>query len=339
MDCKMDYIEKYGGSFNNKNDIATNFQISPDIMQNVFIIQADYNTGDYCGDAHVLYVEDGKLFEVHGSHCSCYGLEDQWKPEETFPEAALKQEYFKGNALLKQMKADKSLISKLKPKNTAAKAKKQDISKNLTDAISNINDETKIIDATRKQLEANKEQVYNTIINVVKLITEAWSLKEHDVKGKIARLARENGYKLSTEESSAILYNISSMLPIYNHSPLLITDHLDEWMSFKDVSEMAVEKLGHCINIRAEFKSFDGFDLTIDDDLFNAYAENDTDELRLETMQMCIDEDLKKMYKAYEKEFKRKGVPNEQLQKKKTKLEDLKKQVQKLESEIDSFGM
>ena len=307
-------------------------------MQNVFIVQADYNDGDYCGDAHVLYIEDGKLFEVHGSHCSCYGLEDQWKPEETFPEAALKQEYFKGNALLKQMKADKSLISKLKPKNTAAKAKKQDISKNLTDAISNINDETKIIEATRKQLEANKEHVYNTILHVVTLVTSAWLLKEQEVKEKISSLARENGYKLSASEASTIIYNISSTLPIYNHSPMLISENLEE-MPFKEVSDMEVKKLGHCINIRVEFKSFDDFDLTIDDDLFNAYAENDTDELRLETMQMCMDKDLKKMYKAYEKEFKRKGVPNERLQEKKTKLASLKKQVQKLESEIDSFGM
>ena len=28
----------------------------------------------------------GKLFENHGSHCSCYGFEGQWKPEETTAE-------------------------------------------------------------------------------------------------------------------------------------------------------------------------------------------------------------------------------------------------------------
>jgi hypothetical protein len=27
--------------------------------------------------------ETGKLYENHGSHCSCYGFEDQWAPEET----------------------------------------------------------------------------------------------------------------------------------------------------------------------------------------------------------------------------------------------------------------
>ena len=30
-----------------------------------------------------LFERDGKLYEVFGGHCSCYGLEDQWKPEET----------------------------------------------------------------------------------------------------------------------------------------------------------------------------------------------------------------------------------------------------------------
>jgi len=27
--------------------------------------------------------ETGELFEVHGSHCSCYGFEDQFTPEQT----------------------------------------------------------------------------------------------------------------------------------------------------------------------------------------------------------------------------------------------------------------
>ena len=27
--------------------------------------------------------EDGKLYETHGSHCSCYGFEGQFEPEET----------------------------------------------------------------------------------------------------------------------------------------------------------------------------------------------------------------------------------------------------------------
>jgi hypothetical protein len=41
----------------------------------------------YSGSAFVLFERDGKLYEVHGSHCSCYGLEGQWEPEETTWEA------------------------------------------------------------------------------------------------------------------------------------------------------------------------------------------------------------------------------------------------------------
>lgn len=47
------------------------------------VIVADYEQGGYEGDAFVLFMRDGKLYEVHGSHCSCYGLEGQWEPEET----------------------------------------------------------------------------------------------------------------------------------------------------------------------------------------------------------------------------------------------------------------
>jgi len=31
----------------------------------------------------VLFKRGGKLYDVNGSHCSCFGLEDQWLPEET----------------------------------------------------------------------------------------------------------------------------------------------------------------------------------------------------------------------------------------------------------------
>lgn len=35
------------------------------------------------GYAFVLFERDGVLYEVNGTHCSCYGLENQWDPEET----------------------------------------------------------------------------------------------------------------------------------------------------------------------------------------------------------------------------------------------------------------
>lgn len=53
------------------------------------ILLACYNNAGYEADAFVLYREGGLLFEVNGSHCSCYGLEGQWEPEETSVNALL----------------------------------------------------------------------------------------------------------------------------------------------------------------------------------------------------------------------------------------------------------
>lgn len=47
------------------------------------VIAAEYENGNYEGDAFVLLEKNGQYFEVHGSHCSCFGLEDQWGLEET----------------------------------------------------------------------------------------------------------------------------------------------------------------------------------------------------------------------------------------------------------------
>ena len=51
------------------------------------VLFAYYSYEDYSGKAFVLFRRDGKLYEVNGSHCSCYGLEDQWEPEETTVES------------------------------------------------------------------------------------------------------------------------------------------------------------------------------------------------------------------------------------------------------------
>jgi hypothetical protein len=55
--------------------------------EGVNILFASYGTDNYSGDAFVLFEKDGKLFEVNGGHCSCYGLEEQFEPEETTLEA------------------------------------------------------------------------------------------------------------------------------------------------------------------------------------------------------------------------------------------------------------
>ena len=56
------------------------------------VLFASYGGGDYEGDAFVLYRKDDGLYEVDASHCSCYGLEGQWEPEETTVEALAMRE-------------------------------------------------------------------------------------------------------------------------------------------------------------------------------------------------------------------------------------------------------
>jgi hypothetical protein len=81
----------YKGNFENKNDVVENFTdgydgTEPD-LKGAKILLAWYGYGDYDGSAFVLFERDGKLYEVNGGHCSCYGLEGQWDPEETSVEA------------------------------------------------------------------------------------------------------------------------------------------------------------------------------------------------------------------------------------------------------------
>jgi len=55
--------------------------------EDINILFASYGCESYEGDAFVLFEREGKLFEVNGSHCSCFGLEQQFVPEETTLEA------------------------------------------------------------------------------------------------------------------------------------------------------------------------------------------------------------------------------------------------------------
>lgn len=50
-------------------------------------ILIDVDTGGWDACAIVVYEKGDLLFEVNGSHCSCYGYEGQWEPEETSWEA------------------------------------------------------------------------------------------------------------------------------------------------------------------------------------------------------------------------------------------------------------
>lgn len=84
--------KKYFGSFSDRRSMAQHFadggwrsgwEVPADFPTEEQILFASYGGASYEGDAFVLFERDGKLYEVHGSHCSCYGLEGQWEPEET----------------------------------------------------------------------------------------------------------------------------------------------------------------------------------------------------------------------------------------------------------------
>lgn len=63
-------------------EIMSDFRITDADIEGVEIILASYSYQDYSGDAFVLFLKNGKYYEVNGGHCSCYGLEGQWEPEE-----------------------------------------------------------------------------------------------------------------------------------------------------------------------------------------------------------------------------------------------------------------
>jgi hypothetical protein len=75
--------------FKNIEDIKRNFEITDDDLKGVKILFAWYGYESYEGSAFILFKKDGKLYEVNGGHCSCYGLEGQWKPEETNKKALI----------------------------------------------------------------------------------------------------------------------------------------------------------------------------------------------------------------------------------------------------------
>lgn len=47
------------------------------------VIAAFYSQENYAGYADVYFEQNGVLYEVHGSHCSCMGLGGQWANEPT----------------------------------------------------------------------------------------------------------------------------------------------------------------------------------------------------------------------------------------------------------------
>ena len=87
-------MEKYYGDWSGEFDesaLIRDFEMDKSELDGVDILFAYYSYENYSGEAFVLFSRDGKLYEVNGGHCSCYGLEGQWEPEETTVEAIEKR--------------------------------------------------------------------------------------------------------------------------------------------------------------------------------------------------------------------------------------------------------
>jgi hypothetical protein len=85
-------MTKFAGDGWNSEDLSSlkrEFDISDKELEGVNVLYANYTLGCYEGEALVVFEKEGKLYEVNGSHCSCYGLEGMWEPEETTKEALL----------------------------------------------------------------------------------------------------------------------------------------------------------------------------------------------------------------------------------------------------------
>ena len=65
----------------------------PGALDGAEIIVAYMHEGSWgCdSDAFIVFKRGGQLYEVHGSHCSCYGFERQWDPEVVPDVAAILQ--------------------------------------------------------------------------------------------------------------------------------------------------------------------------------------------------------------------------------------------------------
>lgn len=62
--------------------IANEFGTTIDDINEYHVLYAWYDYQSYEGDAYLLLIKNNKIYEVTAGHCSCYGLEGQFEPEE-----------------------------------------------------------------------------------------------------------------------------------------------------------------------------------------------------------------------------------------------------------------
>ena len=90
--------KRYFGGFSSVDCIHSEFKIPPEKLLDTEVIIAVYERGTWDGNAMVAFQRNEKVFIVHGSHCSCYGLEGQFDVEE-ISLAALKHFFTDGTYL------------------------------------------------------------------------------------------------------------------------------------------------------------------------------------------------------------------------------------------------
>jgi hypothetical protein len=92
----QDVVGEFSGPYEWSGESKKN-AASKQIPEPEQVIVAAYTYEDYSGDAWVVYRDQGKYYTVDGGHCSCYGLEGQWEPEEYESAEALLAALKKGN--------------------------------------------------------------------------------------------------------------------------------------------------------------------------------------------------------------------------------------------------
>lgn len=73
----------FKGLFDNWEDVLEAFSVATGShVEHIVPLLARYEIDGYDGSALVVFVENGKLYHASGGHCSCFGLEGQFDPEE-----------------------------------------------------------------------------------------------------------------------------------------------------------------------------------------------------------------------------------------------------------------
>lgn len=71
-------MEIYQDRFSEWADVQREYDMKE--LEPKRVLLALYSAEMYEGSSLVVFEDNGKFYVNQGSHCSCYGLEDQWSP-------------------------------------------------------------------------------------------------------------------------------------------------------------------------------------------------------------------------------------------------------------------